>query len=59
MPRMSSLTRIMMLRLSRTTTGTVLSTLDALLVCLIWPAMLWMSHPHAPALLSTLQHTAG
>ncbi|MFL5256383.1 MAG: hypothetical protein ACJ8AI_26495 [Rhodopila sp.] len=51
---MSSLTRIMMLRLSRTTTGTVLSTLDALLVCLIWPAMLWMSHPHAPALLSTL-----
>lgn len=34
-----------MLRLSKTTTGTVLFGLDALLILVVWPAVLWISRP--------------
>jgi len=34
-----------MLRFSRTTTGTVLFALDALLIVAVWPLVLWLSRP--------------
>jgi sugar transferase (PEP-CTERM system associated) len=36
-----------MLRFSRTTTGTVLFRLDALLLLIVWPVALWLSRPDA------------
>lgn len=36
-----------MLRLSKTTTGTVLFGLDTLLILMVWPAVLWISRPDA------------
>jgi sugar transferase (PEP-CTERM system associated) len=39
-----------MLRFSRTTTGTVLFGLDALLILVVWPTVLWTARPDAPSL---------
>jgi sugar transferase (PEP-CTERM system associated) len=40
-----------MLRLSRTTTGTILFALDAALVVAVWPAILWLARPDVLSLL--------
>ncbi|HEY0422546.1 MAG TPA: hypothetical protein VGC82_04410, partial [Rhodopila sp.] len=40
-----------MLRLSKTTTGTVLFGLDAALVVAVWPTVLWIARPDVLALL--------
>jgi hypothetical protein len=39
-----------MLRFSKTTTGTVLFGLDALLIFAVWPLVLWLSRPDAATL---------
>src|SRR4051812_5117135 len=39
-----------MLRFSKTTTGTVLFGLDALLIIVVWPMVLWGSQPNALSL---------
>jgi len=41
-----------MLRFSRTTTGTVLFGLDALLIIIVWPTVLWISRPDGLPLFS-------
>jgi sugar transferase (PEP-CTERM system associated) len=40
-----------MLRFSKTTTGTVLFALDAVLILILWPAVVWGSWPDASSLL--------
>jgi sugar transferase (PEP-CTERM system associated) len=48
-----------MLRFSRTTTGTVLFVLDALLILALWPVVLWASRPDAPRLFVVLADSRG
>jgi sugar transferase (PEP-CTERM system associated) len=48
-----------MLRFSRTTTGTVLFRLDALLILMVWPVVLWLSRPDALALVWVLTDARG
>jgi sugar transferase (PEP-CTERM system associated) len=48
-----------MLRFSRTTTGTVLFVLDALLILVLWPMVLWASRPDAPGLFVVLADSRG
>jgi sugar transferase (PEP-CTERM system associated) len=48
-----------MLRFSKTTTGTVLFALDALLILAVWPVVLWLSWPDALSLLWVLTDARG
>lgn len=48
-----------MLKISQTTTGTVLFALDTALVVLAWPLVLWLSRPDAPALFRVASDARG
>jgi sugar transferase (PEP-CTERM system associated) len=48
-----------MLRFSRTTTGTVLFGLDALLIVIVWPLVLWLSQPNALSLFGVPKDVRG
>ena len=48
-----------MLRFSKTTTGTVLFALDAVLIVAVWPLVLWLSRPDALSLFSVPTDSRG